>query len=234
MLFRCILNYRYVRYLMAILVKDLMSKQVVAVHPNDSVVYAANLLTEKRLNGLPVTADDGSILGIVTEYDLITKGSSIHLPTFIKLVKGFPLYKKDRSLISDEIKKIISLRVSDVLNPEPVVVHPETTAEDAARVFSEHHRVNPLLVADQEGRLVGVLSRYDIIKLYTGSKAGTFASHEHYRSADREINEFLRGFERQFVVVSKFRTQLWFVVGLLFVFLGAALVLALLLRIDIR
>lgn len=149
-----------------ITVQNFMVKEVFSVTPETPLVDASKMMIERGINGLPVADNSGRLVGIVTEYDLLSKGSMIHIPTFMKLLKDLDLYRKDKVLISDELKGILTLKVADVMNPEPITLTPETPLEQAIQVFSEHHRVNPIPIIDAHKKLIGVLSRFDILKLY--------------------------------------------------------------------
>jgi len=215
------------------LVSEFMTKEVFALKPTDSLFRAAQFMFEKNFDGLPVVLDDSTLVGIITQYDLISKGANIHLPTFMKLMNEFSMYKKDKSLLKPELQKIVSLTVKDLMNPEPITVSPDLPMETAATVFSEHHRVNPIPVINSEHKLVGIISRFDIIKLYTGSML-TATTIEREPSIDKKVDVFVDQFSKHFVLVSKIRTKLWFIVSVLFLIVGFAAAIASILRIEIN
>lgn len=215
------------------LVSDLMTKNVSFVYQDTSVIEAAQIMFTNGFEGLPVITKDNKVVGIVTEYELITKGNQMHLPTLVKLMKEFSLYRQDKSLIRDDLKKLVALKVGDVMNKDPLVLAPAATIEDAAKVFAEHHRVNPIPVVDQNNRLMGILSRYDIIKLYAG---GEITNMHHPKTSERNldarVDQFIDSFEKEFIMVSKFRTKFWFIISLLFLIVGFILAFSLILRIG--
>ena len=112
------------------LVKDLMVKDVLVAMPAMPLLDASHLLFMKNLSGLPVVDAEGKVVGIVTEYDLLTKGTEVHLPTFLKLIKDIDLYKKDRPLLSNELKGVLAMTVNDVMNRDPLCI-PEGAPIDA-------------------------------------------------------------------------------------------------------
>src|SRR3989338_1304762 len=133
-----------------------MTKGTVSVSPEMSLLEAAQLMYQNSFTGLPEVDTSKKVIGIMTEYDLLTKGSAIHLPTFLKLINQFDVYRKDKSLIQDDIKKILSLRVSDVMNKDPLTLQANTSVEEVAKTFAEHHKVNPIPIILKERRLVGI------------------------------------------------------------------------------
>jgi CBS domain-containing protein len=215
-------------------VQNIMTTSLVTVAADTPLTEAAEKLSRGSFSGLPVTSPDGKLLGIFTEYDLLTKGATIHLPTFIKLLKEFPINKKDKSIVSDELKKILSLTVKDVMNDDPFTLHETASLEEVALAFAEHHRVNPIPIVDSAYHLVGVVSRYDIIKFYSPFSGSSALFVKNERNLDKKMNAFLNAFEKRFILVSQFRSRYWFFISFLFVVVGFALALFLLGRIVVN
>jgi len=212
-----------------ITVKTLMTPNPVTVTPETSLVEAANILSKYHFNGLPVVGRDNVLVGIMTDNDLLTKGSAIHLPTFLKLMESFQVYKNDASGISGDVKKILAMRVKDIMNPDPLVLRDDATLQEALRAFAEHHRVNPIPIVDEQKRLKGVLSRHDIIKMF-GSPSAVPRPGAADRSLDTDVNMFLSDFEKQFLFVSKTRTRYWLFFSILFAIVGFIIAFALIVQ----
>lgn len=147
-------------------VQDVMSRQVVAVRPETPVLEAHEVISKHAFDGVPVVDAENRLVGILTEYDLVVKGSSLHLPTFQKILSELPVYRKDRSRFRNEVKELTALTVRDVMNPDPLTLAEDATFEDVVAAFRDHHRVNPIPVIDSERKVVGVVSRYDVLKLF--------------------------------------------------------------------
>lgn len=212
-------------------IKDLMTSEVVSVTPETPLVKAVEIILEKDFSGLPVVDKNNVLLGIVTDYDLILKGSAIHLPTFLQLLKEFQVYKKDASLIRGDIQKILEMKVGDVMNTDPLVLFDDSTINDALNAFGQHHRVNPIPILDREHKLVGIISRLDMLKLY-GAPSVNFERHATKREIDANVNRFLSDFENNFVLVSKTRTRHWLIFSLVFAIIGFIIAFAIILRIE--
>jgi CBS domain-containing protein len=142
---------------------DIMTTKAVSVSPDMLITEANEIIYKNSFNGLPVVNGENMLLGIITEYDLIAKGSNIHLPTFQKIVSELKIDKQNKSLGNDldELKK---LKVSDVMNIEPLTLTSEAPFEDIVRAFQEHHRVNPIIVIDENKSVVGIISRSDLLR----------------------------------------------------------------------
>jgi CBS domain-containing protein len=145
-------------------VKDVMERDPIVTHPDTPLIEAANLLAEKKFDGMPVVDSEGTLLGILTEYDLVSNGSAIHLPTFQKVLQNLSVFKKDQSEFSHDLEAITSLKVKDVMNTDPITLSDSASFEDVVAMFREHHRVNPIPVLNDQKKLVGVVSRFDVLK----------------------------------------------------------------------
>ena len=210
--------------------KEIMTQNVISVNPETSVVEAVNIFLKHNFNGLPVTTQGGYLVGILTEQDLIIRGTSIHLPTFIKLFQQIDLYKKDSALIKEDLKKILELKVEDIMNKEPFCL------EEGASIFQvvdafENKLVNPVPVVNKDKILIGIISRYDLLK-FMGDAEVNMNNIADQENMDKNINTFIDNFDKKFILVSKARTKWWLVASILFAILGFAIAYALILRLN--
>lgn len=147
-------------------IQDIMTKNVTSVTPATSILEASELLLENEFNGLPVVDQDGKVVGIVTEYDLLSKGTAIHLPTFLKLFGDYPGAGREEYLLKGKLGDILAFSVKDIMNTDPLTLPEDASVSDVVLAFGKHHRVNPIPVVSKEGKLAGIVSRYDVIKFY--------------------------------------------------------------------
>lgn len=145
-------------------VQSIMSQDVVSVRPETPLQEAAELLARHGFDGMPVVDEENKLVGIITEYDLISKGSAIHLPTFQKIIENLGIYHKDKTSFKNDFAELASLQVKDVMNKDPLTLAEDATYEEAVAAFRDHHRVNPIPVIDQYRKVVGVVSRFDVLK----------------------------------------------------------------------
>ncbi len=148
-------------------VQDIMVREVISVRPDTPVIEAYEVLSKYNFDGVPVVDAENHLVGIVTDYDLIVKGSSLHLPTFQKILSELPVYQKDRGAFRKEIQELQDMRVRDVMNADPLTLPDNAPFEKVIAEFRDHHRVNPIPVIDKDRKVVGVVSRYDVIKLFS-------------------------------------------------------------------
>lgn len=215
-------------------VKDMMTKEPLSVGPDDLVVYAAKILTERNFNGLPVVDKDRKLAGIITEYDLISRSDSMHLPTLIKILSDVGVYKKDTALVKDDLKKMLSLKVRDIMNTDPLTVNENAPIQELADLFAHHHRVNPIPVIDNEAKLVGIVSRFDLVRMFVDEKSHQNVKVSEPEILDKRVDGFIDNFEKRFVFVSRTRTKLWLIVSFLFAVVGFIIAFAIILRITTK
>lgn len=144
--------------------KDIMTKDVVAVSPETTVEELGRIFMEKGVSGAPVVDSDGKIVGIITENDLISKNSRLHIPTILRLFDAFiPL---GTSKLELEIKKMTASTVGEVCIKKVVTIDEETGIDEIATIMDE--KKIHLLPVLKEGNVVGIVGKKDLIRGLAG------------------------------------------------------------------
>ena len=140
-------------------VRDIMTTEVVVAHPDTSVNLVARLMAGRDISGIPVV-EDGGLVGIVTELDLIVRNTRLEPPAFFALLDArIPL--ETPSHYRERIRHMLGTLARDVMTEKVVSIGPDEELESLAEIMVKQ-RVNPLPVVE-DGRLVGIVSRSDII-----------------------------------------------------------------------
>lgn len=142
-------------------VRDIMSGDPVTVEPEMTVTEAAHLMVEQRIGAVPVI-EEGSVIGIVTEGDLIMQDVKLEFPTYLHLLDGYILYPPSTARFESELKKAVAASVRDVMTPDPICIQADASVEDAATLLVERD-VSRLPVLDGE-QLVGIVSKSDVVR----------------------------------------------------------------------
>lgn len=137
-------------------VLDLMTTDVVAVTPDMSLKEAARTMTDLGVSGLPVLDDAGLIVGIITEADFLAREAGRAEPRRRRLLDA--LFNEPQIAEAQTVEEAMTL--------DPVVIYPEASLTEAARVMV-NHGVKRLPVVDSEGKLQGVISRADVVAAFT-------------------------------------------------------------------
>jgi CBS domain-containing protein len=140
------------------LVRDVMSNEVVAVEPGTPFREIVTRLAQHRVSAVPVLDAEGRVLGVVTEADLLLKQEHPDPKLDIPLV-----WSRRRRL---ERKKAAASVASELMTTPAVTVPPTITVTEAARQMHTAS-VKRLPVVDEAGRLVGIVSRADLLKVFT-------------------------------------------------------------------
>jgi len=140
--------------------KDIMTEEVITVKPETTIEELARLLMKQQISGAPVVDDKGKIVGIVTENDLISKNSRLHIPTILRLFDAYiPL---GTSKMESDVRKMAASTVEDICTKEIITVDEEASVEYIATIMTEK-RIHILPVV-REGKLVGIIGKKDLIK----------------------------------------------------------------------
>ena len=142
-------------------VAEIMTQEVLTVKKETTVRELAEIFVNRRIGALPVMDDNGMLIGIVTESDLVEQGKKVHLPTVISLF-DWVIYLESEKTLENELKKMGGRTVADIYQPEAVSVSPTAPISEAADLMSNHH-INAIPVLDN-GVLVGIVARIDIIR----------------------------------------------------------------------
>jgi CBS-domain-containing membrane protein len=142
------------------IVKDVMTTHVVAVPKTATFKEMATLLGEQRVSAFPVVDDDNKVIGVVSEADLLAK----------EALDVYPPGKVSGILHHREKGKAAGITAEDLMTTPPVAVGPRDFVADAARLMYAR-RVKRLPVVDEEGSLVGIVSRADVLSVYSRSDA---------------------------------------------------------------
>jgi len=143
-------------------VGDVMETDWPTLGPESTVEEAIKLFAEERVSGAPVV-EDGRLVGIITEGDLIFQDADVKAPGFLDILGGIvPLGDTDE--YRREALKSAGVTVGEVMTDEPVTVTPEATLAETATIMAERRK--KILPVVEGGRLVGVITRMDILTLH--------------------------------------------------------------------
>jgi len=138
-------------------VRDIMTRRVVSVLPDDSVFDAARLMLEKKISGLPVVDDLGNLIGVVTEGDFMRRaeiGTKRQRPRWVEFFMG-------PGRLADEYVRFSGRKVSDVMTHDVHTVAPDTPLSDVVRLM-ERHNIKRVPVVDGT-KLAGIITRANLL-----------------------------------------------------------------------
>jgi CBS domain-containing protein len=145
-------------------VADIMTREPISVRPETPIQTAIEILAKQRISGLPVLDDDGKLVGVISESDLMWRETDVREPAFITILDSV-IYLDNPGRYEKELHKAIGQTVGEVMfSGHVVTIAPDKSIRDAARLMHDKqvHRLPVLDAATQ--MLVGILTRGDIIR----------------------------------------------------------------------
>ena len=141
--------------------RDIMTTKIHSITEDAEIKDLAKLFVERNVNAMPVVDASGTLVGIVSQTDLVEQDKPLHIPTVFSLF-DWVIYLESPKKFADEVAKVTARKVGEICTRELITCQPETPVSEIANLMVEHkaHLV-PVL---EEGRLVGVVARLDIIR----------------------------------------------------------------------
>jgi CBS domain-containing protein len=145
------------------IVKDVMSTLPVWVSETASFREIAAKLRECRVSAFPVLDTHGTVTGVVSEADLLVKEAVLGEPGGVPGLLAGLLHRAART-------KAGAVTAADLMTSPAVTIGPDDTVKHAAKLMYDR-KVKRLPVVDQGGRLVGIISRTDILAVFDRTDA---------------------------------------------------------------
>jgi CBS domain-containing protein len=144
-------------------VQDLMTRNVLTVRTAAPLKDAAALLDEHRISGLPVVDDDRHVLGVLSEGDILFKASGPpERPSLLERLVAVPSTRFD--------PKLAARTVGEAMSAPALTIGPRRPVTEAATTMIDEG-VNRLPVVDDEQRLIGIVTRADLVRAFVRSDA---------------------------------------------------------------
>lgn len=136
---------------------DIMTGEVLSVKRKTALTEVAKLMAEKGISGVPVIEDDRKVAGVISEKDFLSRMGARNTKTFMGVVA---------KCLGGNGCVALSIRAKnaeDIMTAPAVTVNVDAPLVDITTLFKER-KINRVPVVDREGRLVGIVSREDIVE----------------------------------------------------------------------
>jgi len=215
-------------YGVEITVADVMNPNVISVKKNAPIDKVVEIFTKHDFTGIPVVSDTNTLLGVITQYDLVIKESGLHIPTLLKTLQEVkaPLLTEERLILKDTLKPINKLMAKDVMNEEPLFLYADAPLSEALNQFAEHHHANPIIIVNNAKQVIGVLSRHDMIKILAlkelGKTIDMAASRISKKSEDTgtAVAGVVKEIKKGFFFLPKHKATKWVVLAISLFIIG--------------
>ena len=143
-------------------VADVMTRDPIVVRGETPLKEAIQILAEKRISGLPVVDDTDQLVGIISETDLMWQETGVTPPAYIMFLDSV-IYLKNPTTYDRDLHKALGQTVGEVMSKNPITTKSDVLLMEAARIMSDR-KVHRLPVLDTGGKVIGILTRGDIIR----------------------------------------------------------------------
>lgn len=151
-------------------VSDLMSKQYTPLRPTDKIEKAAFMIFGKNIKIIPI-CEGKKLVGLLTEGDILRHFK----PTLEKIISKNP---DDLDEMKNNASVVLSFPISKLMNKKPFTISTRSSIADAYSMMNKEN-VDKLLVTDEKGNFMGIISKGDVFKALVGAKA-LFTENEDY------------------------------------------------------
>jgi CBS domain-containing protein len=149
-------------------IQEAMQKDVIRFQPEDRIVEVAQSLRENKISGAPVVNKEGHVVGIISEGDIM-RLLEVHSPR-INLILPAPLdlielpvrMKYELDEIAEDMNKAASILIGEIMTKKVITIGPDADISDAAQLMDTHD-IKRLPVVDDNGKMIGIVTRGDII-----------------------------------------------------------------------
>jgi CBS domain-containing protein len=142
-------------------VKDFMIKDVISVRPDATIKEVMKTFVDKKIGGLPIVNDEGILKGIITDGDILRAIKPIdrHIQDYFNLIT----YIEEQNMES-RLSELAELPILKIAKTRGIVtVSPEDDMKQVVVILAKHH-FKKLPVIDKGNKVVGVISRGDVIR----------------------------------------------------------------------
>lgn len=143
------------------LAKDIMTRDVMTVKPEDKVEKVVRMLVDNKISGIPVVDENRHVVGIITEKDLMIKASELKVPFYVTLFDSI-IFLENPMRFNNEIKKYTAAQVRDAMTAKVYCVEEDAPVAKVVEIMQKR-RINRVPVI-RHNKLIGIITRNDIMK----------------------------------------------------------------------
>jgi CBS domain-containing protein len=141
--------------------RDIMTTDVLTVSPETSIAEMSKILENRKIGGVPVVDQNGRLVGVITQSDLVERARDLELPPAINIL-DFHIYLQIPSHLFHKVEKMLGTTVGDCMTPNPVTVTPNTPVSKVATLMAKQ-KVHTIPVVQGE-KLVGIIGKMDLVR----------------------------------------------------------------------
>ena len=145
-------------------IEQIMSSPAITVKPQTRIREIARIMREHQISGVPVVDESDRPLGVVTEIDLIERHAPVKPPQYLAILSGLiPVSLEEYRRYKEQVRHILAINAEQLMSTQVETIGPGASVEEALE-----RMLDPavfLLAVVQEERVIGVVTRTDLVRL---------------------------------------------------------------------
>jgi CBS domain-containing protein len=154
-------------------VTQIMTTDVLVTRTHAAIPEVARIMRQHDISGLPVLNEDDDLVGIITEMDIVSHEIQVDAPTFVPFLDAVIRMPWDTS--EDDLRRVLATSVGELMTSPVYSVTVNASVREVATLMFER-KVNPVPVLDRSNRVVGIVSRSDIVGLIADAESAISTS----------------------------------------------------------
>lgn len=143
-------------------VKDIMRREVPIAGASTPVAELARLMVDHRVPGVPIV-ENGELVGIVTEADLIQREADVDVPAVGTLLDAV-FFADAGTPFDDDVRHVLATTAGQLMSAPVISIRDIATLSELATLMLRR-RINPVPVIDEERRIVGLATRTGLVEM---------------------------------------------------------------------
>lgn len=143
-------------------VRDIMRREVPVAGPSTTIAELARLMVEHRVPGVPIV-DDGRLIGIVTEADLIQREANVDVPSISTFLDAV-IVADAGTPFEEELRRVVATSAEELMTSPVISIRDIATVSELATLMLQR-RINPIPVVDENRQIVGLATRSGLVEL---------------------------------------------------------------------
>lgn len=146
--------------------KEIMTHPVISIKEDQTLEEAINLLAKQKFSGVPVVNDDNKVIGILSDSDIIRYSHQAKVIPFMDLSGWISPHTdiSDLATVRKGIDMLSTTKAGEVMTKKVYTVREDADLTEVARLMNRRN-INRVPVVDDEGRLIGIITRADMVRV---------------------------------------------------------------------
>ena len=145
-------------------VREIMSSPAITVSPTTEIREVARTMREHVISGVPVVDNSGTLLGMITEMQLIARNAPVHEPRYLAVLSALiPVNLEEYRQYKEQLRQAMAITAVDLMEDDVATIAPDAQIDEALEVM-----LNPevtMLPVVEGKRVIGVVTRTDLVRL---------------------------------------------------------------------